>query len=69
MKTIKEIIIELLEARGDYNINIIEIQPQTEHLTIARVSYDWKLNAWEYHVEDHTIYVVCKDNGEYQLAM
>jgi|GEM_PF-2611874 len=68
MKTIKEIIIELLEARGDYNINIIEIRPETERLTIARVSYDWKLNCWEKHVEQD-VYVVLKDSGEYELAI
>lgn len=66
-RTAAEIVVALMEARGDYNIKIIEVRQETEHLTIARVSFDWRLNACEKHVEDLTVYLIHKDSGEYEL--
>lgn len=61
-----EIVKRLLEAEGSYNVKVLEIVELTERSWSAVVSFDWKLHAWEKHVEALTVYIIKDDSGNFR---
>ena len=66
MQNMAEIVKGLLEAEGNYNVEVLEVNPLVDGRSWAAVvSFDWKLNAWEKHVEALTVYIVKDDFGKF----